>query len=337
MSRPRPGRGGRAEQDLDHDEAHADLFREEIGDLAVGDRLPARCAKPVTVAADATLLEVAALMCRPHSPWSLSPPTTARSPGSSRWSACRPASRWRAPTPDPRRSPTSRRRSPGDPRARCPPGGSPALGGRRALPAFGDHLPCRARVPAPGRPDEPLPRLGTFAVAFFSIATEKADKATVVLIASGATALVGIVPGGEVFHSEHEGTDWNAVFLLPGMTVIVGVIKRTGLFDYAAIRSAKRARGKPYRLMVPLMGITAVASPFLDNVTTVMPVAPVTNVVRNRLRTAPQPSLRAARGTPGRRAARRRARAAGVPRGHRGRACRARSSGRHWCSSWPCS
>ncbi|MBY8850882.1 CBS domain-containing protein [Saccharothrix longispora] len=50
------------------DEAHADLFWEEIGDLAVGDCLPAKRAKPVTVAADATLLEVAALMCRLHSP-----------------------------------------------------------------------------------------------------------------------------------------------------------------------------------------------------------------------------------------------------------------------------
>ncbi|MFI9012059.1 CBS domain-containing protein [Actinosynnema sp. NPDC053489] len=50
------------------DEAHADLFWEELADLTVGDCLPAKRAKPLTVAADATLLEVAALMCREHSP-----------------------------------------------------------------------------------------------------------------------------------------------------------------------------------------------------------------------------------------------------------------------------
>ncbi|MDU0294045.1 ArsB/NhaD family transporter [Saccharothrix longispora] len=137
----------------------------------------------------------------------------------------------------------------------------------------------------------PFLALGIFAVAFFFIATEKADKVKVVLIASGAMALLGIVPGSEVFYSEHEGIDWNVIFLLLGMMVIVGIIKQTGLFDYLAIWAAKRSRGKPYRLMVLLMGLTAVASPFLDNVTTVMLVAPVTIVVCNRLRIAPQPYL----------------------------------------------
>ena len=137
----------------------------------------------------------------------------------------------------------------------------------------------------------PFLALGIFAVAFFFIATEKADKVKVVLIASGAMALLGIVPGSEVFYSEREGIDWNVIFLLLGMMVIVGIIKQTGLFDYLAIWAAKRSRGKPYRLMVLLMGLTAVASPFLDNVTTVMLVAPVTIVVCNRLRIAPQPYL----------------------------------------------
>ncbi len=51
------------------------------------------------------------------------------------------------------------------------------------------------------------------------------------------------------------------------MMVIVGVIKQTGLFDFLAIWAAKRSRGKPFRLMVMLMVITAIASPVLDNVT----------------------------------------------------------------------
>ncbi|MBC7301303.1 MAG: ArsB/NhaD family transporter [Nocardia sp.] len=130
-----------------------------------------------------------------------------------------------------------------------------------------------------------------FVVAFFFIATEKADKVKTVLIAAGAMAVLGLIPGDEVFYSAHEGIDWNVIFLLLGMMIIVGVIKQTGLFDYLAIWSAKRSRGNPYRLMVMLMLITAVASPFLDNVTIIMLVAPVTLVVCRRLGIAAQPFL----------------------------------------------
>ncbi|MFD5829240.1 SLC13 family permease [Lentzea sp. NPDC060358] len=133
--------------------------------------------------------------------------------------------------------------------------------------------------------------LAIFLVAFFFIATEKANKVKVVLVAAGLMAVFGLVPGSEVFFSEHEGIDWNVIFLLFGMMIIVGIVKQTGVFDYLAIWAAKRARGRPYRLMVMLMLITAIASPFLDNVTTIMLVAPVTIVVCNRLRIAAQPYL----------------------------------------------
>ncbi|MCG5213454.1 ArsB/NhaD family transporter [Streptosporangium sp. KLBMP 9127] len=130
-----------------------------------------------------------------------------------------------------------------------------------------------------------------FSVGFFLIATEKANKVKVVLIAAGAMAVLGLLPGSRVFFSEHEGIDWNVIFLLFGMMIIVGVIKQTGVFDYLAIWAAKRSKGEPYRLMVMLMAITAIASPFLDNVTTIMLVAPVTVVVCNRLRIPAQPYL----------------------------------------------
>ena len=130
-----------------------------------------------------------------------------------------------------------------------------------------------------------------FAVAFFFIATEKANKTAVALIAAGVMAVTGLIPGSEVFFSEHEGIDWNVIFLLLGMMIVVGIIKGTGLFEYLAIWAAKRSKGRPYRLLVMLMAITAVASPFLDNVTTIMLVAPVTVVVCNRLRIPAQPYL----------------------------------------------
>ncbi|WP_219464934.1 SLC13 family permease [Nonomuraea rhizosphaerae] len=133
--------------------------------------------------------------------------------------------------------------------------------------------------------------LTIFVVAFFFVATEKANKVKVVLIAAGAMAVLGLIPGAQVFFSEHEGIDWNVIFLLLGMMIIVGVIKQTGVFDYLAIWAAKRSKGRPYRLMVMLMAITAVASPFLDNVTTIMLVAPVTVVVCDRLRIPAQPYL----------------------------------------------
>src|SRR5262245_11791638 len=125
----------------------------------------------------------------------------------------------------------------------------------------------------------------------FFIATEKANKVKVVLAGAGVMAALGLVPGSEVFFSEHGGIDWNVIFLLLGMMIIVGIIKQTGIFDYLAIWSAKRTRGKPYRLMVMLMGITAIASPFLDNVTTIMLVAPVTIVLCDQLRIPAQPYL----------------------------------------------
>ena len=133
--------------------------------------------------------------------------------------------------------------------------------------------------------------LGIFIIAFYFIATEKADKVKTVLIAAGVMTLLGLTSGSEVFFSEHEGIDWNVIFLLLGMMIIVGIIKQTGVFDFLAIWAAKRSRGRPYRLMVMLMVITAIASPFLDNVTTIMLVAPVTIVVCNRLRIPAQPYL----------------------------------------------
>ncbi|WP_062356492.1 SLC13 family permease [Herbidospora yilanensis] len=133
--------------------------------------------------------------------------------------------------------------------------------------------------------------VAVFVIAFYFIATEKADKVKVVLIAAGVMTVLGFAPGAEVFFSEHSGVDWNVIFLLLGMMVIVGVVKQTGLFDYLAIWAAKRSLGRPYRLMVMLMAITAVASPFLDNVTTIMLVAPVTVMVCNRLRIPAQPYL----------------------------------------------
>ena len=137
----------------------------------------------------------------------------------------------------------------------------------------------------------PIAALAIFVTAVWFLATERANKVTVVLVAAGLMTVLGLAPGAQVFHSEHEGIDWNVIFLLLGMMVIVGVIKQTGVFDFLAIWAAKRSRGSPYRLLVMLMAITAIASPVLDNVTIIMLIAPVTLVICDRLDIAPQPFL----------------------------------------------
>jgi Na+/H+ antiporter NhaD/arsenite permease-like protein len=103
--------------------------------------------------------------------------------------------------------------------------------------------------------------------------------------------LIGATDAEHAFFSEHAGIDWNVIFLLVGMMLIVAVLKRTGVFEYIAIWSVKRARGRPFRVMVILVLVTAIASAMLDNVTTVLLIAPVTFLVCDRLKVPVAPFL----------------------------------------------
>jgi len=122
-----------------------------------------------------------------------------------------------------------------------------------------------------------------FAVAYALIATDKIHRVKVALGGAVLMLLVGATDAEHAFFSAEAGIDWNVLFLLLGMMLIVGVLKRTGVFEYVAIWSVKRARGRPFRVMVILVLVTAVASAALDNVTTVLLVAPVTFLVCERL------------------------------------------------------
>jgi Na+/H+ antiporter NhaD/arsenite permease-like protein len=73
--------------------------------------------------------------------------------------------------------------------------------------------------------------------------------------------------------------DWNVIFLLFSMMVIINIMRPTGIFEYIAIRSAKFAKGKPFMIMATFSVVTAVISAFLDNVTTVLLIAPVTLLI----------------------------------------------------------
>jgi Na+/H+ antiporter NhaD/arsenite permease-like protein len=130
-----------------------------------------------------------------------------------------------------------------------------------------------------------------FVAAYILIATERIHRVAAALTGAAAMVLLGVVDARVAFFSEKTGVDWNVIFLLLGMMVIVSVLKQTGVFDYVAIWSAKRTRGRPFATMVMLVVITALASAMLDNVTTVLLIAPVTLLVCDRLDLPPVPFL----------------------------------------------
>ncbi len=130
-----------------------------------------------------------------------------------------------------------------------------------------------------------------FVAAYVLIATEWVHRLLAVLGGAAILLALGVTDAEHAFYSQDTGIDWDVIFLLLGMMIIVGVLRRTGVFEYVAILAAKRAKGSPLRVMVLLTVITAVASAFLDNVTTVLLIAPVTLLVCERLDVDPVPFL----------------------------------------------
>ncbi|GGU17843.1 SLC13 family permease [Streptomyces violascens] len=129
--------------------------------------------------------------------------------------------------------------------------------------------------------------VGTYAL----IISEKIHRVAAALGGAGLMLAIGATDDVSAFYLQDRGIDWNVIFLLAGMMMIVGVLKKTGLFEYLAIWGVKRAHARPFRVMVMLIVITAVASALLDNVTTVLLIAPVTLLVCERLALPAAPFL----------------------------------------------
>ncbi|GAA1805087.1 ArsB/NhaD family transporter [Luedemannella flava] len=125
--------------------------------------------------------------------------------------------------------------------------------------------------------------VAVFVTVYVFIATEWVHRVAAALAGAVVVLLLGATDAEHAFFSPEAGVDWNVIFLLVGMMLIVAVLKRTGVFEYLAIWAAKRAKGRPFRVMVILVLVTAVVSAALDNVTTVLLVAPVTFLVCERL------------------------------------------------------
>ena len=122
-----------------------------------------------------------------------------------------------------------------------------------------------------------------FVIAYALIASERVDKTLVALAGAAIVITLPVIRARDIFYSPETGIDWDVIFLLLGMMIIVGVLRQTGVFEYVAIWSAKRARGSPLRIMILLVLVTAFGSALLDNVTTVLLIAPVTLLVCDRL------------------------------------------------------
>lgn len=126
-----------------------------------------------------------------------------------------------------------------------------------------------------------------FLVTMTAIMTEKVHRS----VASMTGAILLLVTGVLSLDSAIGYIDVNTLGVLVGMMIFVGIVKNSGIFEYIAIKSAKLAKGKPWQIMVIFIIITALLSGFLDNVTTVLLVGPMTLAITSMLKVNPVPYI----------------------------------------------
>jgi Na+/H+ antiporter NhaD/arsenite permease-like protein len=132
---------------------------------------------------------------------------------------------------------------------------------------------------------------GIFLIAYAVIVSEKIHKTIIAMFGAGLMLVLKILEQHEAFHVEEFGIDWNVIFLLISMMVIINLMRPTGVFEYIAIKSAKVGKGEPFRIMVIFAVVTAVLSALLDNVTTVLLIVPVTILIADALQVDAMPYL----------------------------------------------
>ena len=130
-----------------------------------------------------------------------------------------------------------------------------------------------------------------FLIAYAFIATEKINRVAVVCAGAAVMIIIGATNADAAFYSHETGIDWNVIFLLLGMMIIVGVIHKTGLFEFLAIKAIQLAKGRPRQAFVYLLMLVAFCSALLDNVTTIMLAVPMTIMVAKYLKVHPVPFI----------------------------------------------
>lgn len=134
-------------------------------------------------------------------------------------------------------------------------------------------------------------------IAYLFIATEKIPKVTVALVGASLTLLFGLLGQNAKVDGELNPfyfinyVDFNVIFLLVSMMIIVSIATRSGMFNWVANEMLKKTKGHPKIILCCLALFTAVASAFLDNVTTVILIMPVTFAISRELDINPIPFL----------------------------------------------
>ena len=126
-----------------------------------------------------------------------------------------------------------------------------------------------------------------FALTYVVVMTEKVNRAIVSLLAAGLMIVLGVLNQEAAIR----GIDFNTIGLLIGMMVIVAITRQSGVFQFMAIWAAKKVNARPWGILVMIALVTAVTSALLDNVTTVLLVAPVTLLIIEELKVSPYPYL----------------------------------------------
>ncbi len=138
---------------------------------------------------------------------------------------------------------------------------------------------------------------GLLVLAYIFIAAEKIPKVTIALLGAGVTIFLGLVSQikavGGVLNPHYfiNFVDFNVIFLLVSMMIIVSITTRSGVFNYIANELLKHTKGHPISILVALGVFTAVTSAFLDNVTTVILIMPITFFIARQLEIDPLPYL----------------------------------------------
>lgn len=126
-----------------------------------------------------------------------------------------------------------------------------------------------------------------FVIAYVLIITERIHRTKIAIMGGVVLVLLRVLPQSEAF----EFIDFNTVGLLTGMMLLISVIKETGLFSYLAIKIAKKTNGDGWKILLWFSLFTAIASALLDNVTTVLLIAPITILIAEMLDISPFPFL----------------------------------------------
>ena len=136
---------------------------------------------------------------------------------------------------------------------------------------------------------------GLLILAYIFIATEKIPKVTIALLGAGLTIILGLVSQaktvGDLLNPHYfvNFIDFNVIFLLVSMMIIVNITTRSGVFSYIANELLKLTKGHPILILKMISIFTAVVSAFLDNVTTVILVMPITFAIARKLDLDPVP------------------------------------------------